>query len=56
MSKPDKFNPLGLGDVTIARQAFDSAFAEERERYGFVAGGRRLARPSSSARSRRTRT
>ena len=38
VSKPDKFNPLGLGDVTIARQAFDSAFAEERERYGFVAG------------------
>ena len=36
VSKPDKFNPLGLGDVTIARQAFDSAFAEERERYGLL--------------------
>ena len=34
VSKPDKFNLLGLGDVTIARQAFDSAFAED-ERYGF---------------------
>ena len=55
VSKPDKFNPLGLGDVTIARQAFDSAFAEERERFGFVTGdGASLA--ELGARSRRTRT
>ena len=38
ISKPDKFNPLGLGDVTIARSAYDEAFTAERERYAFVSG------------------
>jgi putative ABC transport system permease protein len=37
ISKPDKFNPLGTGEVTIARSAYDHAFTAERERYGFVA-------------------
>jgi putative ABC transport system permease protein len=36
ISKPDRFNPLGVGDVTIARSAYDAAFAAERERYAFV--------------------
>ena len=36
ISEPDRFNPLGLGDVTISRAAFDRSFAAERERYGFV--------------------
>ena len=37
ISKPDKFNPLGTGEVTIARSAYDKAFTAERERYAFVA-------------------
>jgi putative ABC transport system permease protein len=37
VSEPDKFNPLALGDVTIARAAYDRAFTVERERYAFVA-------------------
>ncbi len=37
VSKPDKFNPLGTGEVTIARSAYDRAFTAERERYAFVA-------------------
>ena len=37
ISKPDKFNPLGTGEVTIARSAYDRAFTAERERYAFVA-------------------
>jgi putative ABC transport system permease protein len=36
ISKPDKFNPLGTGQVTIARSAYDQAFTAERERYAFV--------------------
>jgi putative ABC transport system permease protein len=36
ISEPDRFNPLGLGDITIARDAFERSFAAERERYGFV--------------------
>jgi putative ABC transport system permease protein len=37
ISKPDKFNPLGTGEVTIARSAYDRSFTAERERYAFVA-------------------
>ena len=37
ISKPDRFNPLGLGEVTIARSAYDEAFSAERERYAFIA-------------------
>jgi putative ABC transport system permease protein len=37
ISKPDKFNPLGTGEVTIARSAYDRSFSAERERYAFVA-------------------
>jgi putative ABC transport system permease protein len=36
ISKPDKFNPLGTGEVTIARSSYDRAFTAERERYAFV--------------------
>jgi putative ABC transport system permease protein len=36
ISEPDRFNPLGLGEVTISRLAFDRSFSAERERYGFV--------------------
>ena len=36
ISKPDKFNPLGTGEVTIARSAYDKSFTAERERYAFV--------------------
>ena len=36
ISEPDRFNPLALGDITIARAAFDRSFTAERERYGFV--------------------
>ena len=37
ISKPDKFNPLGTGEVTIARSTYDRSFTAERERYAFVA-------------------
>ncbi len=37
ISKPDKFNPLGTGEVTIARSAYARSFSAERERYAFVA-------------------
>jgi putative ABC transport system permease protein len=37
ISKPDRFNPLGTGEVTIARSAYDRSFTAERERYAFVA-------------------
>jgi putative ABC transport system permease protein len=37
VSKPDKFNPLGTGEVTIGRSAYDRSFNAERERYAFVA-------------------
>ena len=36
ISKPDRFNPLGTGEVTIARSAYDESFTAERERYAFV--------------------
>ena len=36
ISKPDRFNPLGTGQVTIARSAYDESFTAERERYAFV--------------------
>jgi putative ABC transport system permease protein len=39
ISHPDKFNPLGMGEVTIAKDAYDGAFAVERERFAFVNGG-----------------
>jgi putative ABC transport system permease protein len=39
VSKPDRFDPLTLGHVTIARSVYDGAFAVERERYGFLAAG-----------------
>jgi putative ABC transport system permease protein len=39
ISKPDKFNPLGTGEVTIAKSAYAGAFSAERERYAFVAAG-----------------
>jgi putative ABC transport system permease protein len=39
VSKPDKFNALSLGEVTIARSAFDGAFDAKRERYAFVKAG-----------------
>jgi putative ABC transport system permease protein len=39
ISHPDKFNPLGMGEVTIARDAYEGAFAVERERFAFVNAG-----------------
>ncbi len=36
VSKPDRFNALNLGQVTIARSSFDTAFAAKRERFAFV--------------------
>ena len=39
VSHPDKFNPLGMGEVTISRDAYDGAFAVERERFAFVNAG-----------------
>jgi putative ABC transport system permease protein len=36
VSEPDRFNPLGLGEVTIARSSFDEAFSAKRERLAFV--------------------
>ena len=39
VSKPDRFDPLGLGDISVARAAYDEAFTAERERYAFVAAG-----------------
>jgi putative ABC transport system permease protein len=38
ISKPDRFNPLGLGEVTIARSAYDEVFTAEDERFAFIAG------------------
>jgi putative ABC transport system permease protein len=37
ISKPDKFNPLGTGEVTVARSAYERTFTAERDRYAFVA-------------------
>ena len=39
ISKPDRFNPLYLGDVTISKDAFETTFTAERERFGFVNAG-----------------
>ena len=39
ISHPDKFNPLDMGEVTIARSDYDGAFTNERERFGFVNAG-----------------
>ena len=39
ISKPEKFDALALGEVTIARNAFDRAFDAKRERYAFVKAG-----------------
>ena len=39
ISKPDRFNPLFLGDVTVSLDAFRSAFTAERDRYGFIDAG-----------------
>jgi putative ABC transport system permease protein len=36
ISKPDRFNPLGTGQVTIGRSAYDESFTAERERYAFI--------------------
>jgi putative ABC transport system permease protein len=36
ISKPDRFNPLGVGDISVARSAYDESFTAERERYAFV--------------------
>ena len=36
VSKPDRFNPLGTGEITIARAVYDRSFTAERERYAFV--------------------
>ena len=38
ISKPDRFNPLGTGEVTIARSVYDRSFSTERERYAFISG------------------
>jgi putative ABC transport system permease protein len=39
IAHPDRFNPLGMGELTIARSAYDRAFAEDRERFAFVGAG-----------------
>jgi putative ABC transport system permease protein len=36
ISKPDRFNPLSLGDVTIDSDTYAASFTAERERYAFV--------------------
>jgi putative ABC transport system permease protein len=36
VSKPDRFNPLSLGDVTIARNTFDAGFTTRRDRFAFL--------------------
>jgi putative ABC transport system permease protein len=36
VSKPDRFNPLALGDMTIDRKSFDAGFTTRRDRYAFV--------------------
>jgi putative ABC transport system permease protein len=37
ISEPDRFDPLGTGEITIARSAYDESFIAQRERYAFVA-------------------
>jgi putative ABC transport system permease protein len=39
VSHPDRFNPLEMGEVTIARSDYDRAFVNERERFAFVNAG-----------------
>ncbi|HYP49075.1 MAG TPA: FtsX-like permease family protein, partial [Thermoleophilaceae bacterium] len=39
ISKPDRFNPLGLGDVTVSRATFAGSFSARRERFSVVAAG-----------------
>jgi putative ABC transport system permease protein len=39
ISHPDKFNPLDLGEVAIARSDYDSAFVNKRERFAFINAG-----------------
>ena len=36
VAEPPKFNPLGLGDVTVADSTFRTAFETKRQRYAFV--------------------
>jgi putative ABC transport system permease protein len=36
VAEPPKFNPLGLGDVTVTDATFRSAFPTQRQRYAFV--------------------
>ena len=45
ISKPDKFNPLGTGEVTIARSAYDQV-VHGRARALCVRGGRRCIGPA----------
>jgi putative ABC transport system permease protein len=39
VSHPDKFNPLDMGEVAIARSDYDRAFANQRERFAFINAG-----------------
>jgi putative ABC transport system permease protein len=39
ISHPDRFNPLGMGDVTITRSDYEGAFANDRERFAFINAG-----------------
>ena len=39
ISHPDKFNPLEMGEVTIARSDYDGAFLNDRERFAFINAG-----------------
>jgi putative ABC transport system permease protein len=34
--KPSRFNPLGLGSVTISKNTFDGAFATHKEHFAFL--------------------
>ena len=34
--KPSRFNPLGLGEVTISQATYDSTFATHKDRFGFL--------------------
>ena len=42
ISHPDKFNPLEMGEVTIARSDYDGAFLNDRERFAFINAGERV--------------
>ena len=39
ISHPDKFNPLEMGEVTIARSDYDGAFLNDRQRFAFINAG-----------------